>query len=597
MATTYLEQVVSEKKFQGNVVIRIAGNYFAFRNPDSGLSITSPFDRSLSSLVLNPTSIDPRRVSTTIASYSFKIVDKSNVLTALMEGDANPFMQKEVEVWLGRSGVDMPFSNYYKLPITRVSKVDHSDNGYSFTSSEETKRMDRAIYTAETALAVDILTNTTVIQMRDDISDFPESGFLKIEDEFISYSSKNDLTKQISGAIRGEYNSVPVKHESNSEVFHAEKIQGNPVDILLRILISGGGAGTYDTLQSGLGIDLNLIDIAEITALRDEFFLGQEYELVLYDIDSALKFLERELLMPCNLRFRYSRNSLISLAILDRAVFVEQQDVINEDSITKFPKWSVDGDKINNVIEVQWDFDEGSNLFRNRSVFRDEASIAEYGEQQSIKYSFKGIQADLDGQAIVEDFATNLLRRLSVPTPEVQINTHVDKSLQTIGDKTLLESRQIPSSNGTLNFGSEMEIISRSFNFITGDVQFKLAFTSFTGIRSCYLSPSSTIMGVLNQKTFTLPAGRGDLYSVSWVMRLFRNVPHDYTSDAPNKIASISGDTITMVDNFTTPLVPGEFKLKFADYDEVVETQKSYCFISEQAENFSDGKPTYRITY
>lgn len=596
MSTDYLTEVAAQKKYVGNVVILINGQYFAIRKPDSGLEIAKPFDRCIQSLVLNPTTIDLRRVTTTIASYSFKLVDKYNVITAIMQGDGAPIANAQVDIWLGRSDVDMDFSDYYKLPTTRVSKITHQDNSYNISSTEETDRMDRPIYAGKSATAVDILAATTIITMRDSLANFPSPGMVKLEDEFISYTGIDTPNNRFTGCVRGELGSTPADHEALSDALQVETLTDNPLNILLKLLISGGGGGSYDTLQSGLGISESLIDVSDIESLRDSLFDGDEFTLSFYSITSALKFIETELLTPNNLRFKTSRNSKISVAVLDKAVFVDATDLIDEDSITKYPQWTVDITKITNSLEIQWDYDEPTNQFRQRTVATNDDSIAAYGESTPLKFSFKGIKARLDGQTLVDDFTKHLLDRLSTPTPEIQMNTQIDKSLQNIGDKTLVESSQIPSANGTLNFASELEIVSRSINVTNGDVQFKLAFTSFTNIRSCYIAPSDSIASVISQKKITVGAGRGTYYSVGWKMRLWDSIGLAYEPDIINTINDVTGDTITFENDFVTTL-DADHKIKFADYDDVSDSQKRYCFISDGGANFADGKPTYKVTY
>jgi hypothetical protein len=500
-------------------------------------------------------------------------------------------------------GVDMPFSNYYKLPITKISKWDYSDGSYSFSATEESERMSRAIYDFKSALSVDILDATTTFSMRDSIADFPSSGFLKLDDEFVSYASKDLVLNRFEGVIRGELGSTPADHDANTDCVLVETVSGNPLDILLKILISGGGGGSYDVLQDGLGIDETLIDIAEIEELRDSLFVDQEIELSLYEIDSALRYIETELLMPFNLRFTYSISSKLTLAILDKAIFVEENDIINHDTITKAPKTTVDGSKVVNVIDIEWDYDEGTNRFNKRGpegggYYEDADSITQHGRQNALTFQFKGIKSDLDGQALVDDFAQRLLARLSQPTPEIEINTQVDKSLQTIGDKAYLVSNLIPTAQGDFNFASDLEIVSRSFNWSSGDVKFKLAYTSFTEIRSCFIAPSDLILTKTSQKILGLAAGRGDLYRVGWKMRLWDHDNQVFLSDPVNTIESIDGDTITFENNWTTPItVPGDYRLRFADYDDVADSQKRYCFVGINASNFDDGKQSYKVTY
>jgi hypothetical protein len=627
MTATYLNEVKSEKKYIGNVVLKVAEVYFAIREPDSGLSIQTPFNKSFMALTLNPTSIDPRKVTTTISSFSFKLLDKDGIVTSLVLGDAAQLIGQAVEIYLGRSNVGMDFADYFKLPTTYITKCDHSENAYNFNSSEQTERMAKPIYDTISALAVDILAATATWTMRDSITNFPTSGFLKCNDEFVSYTGLDLVNNRITGVVRGELNSIPAAHDANTDVLLAEAITDNPLNIILKLLISGGGGGTYDVLKSGLGISNTLIDIAEIEALRDDLFIGVQYTLVLYSVDSALKFIESELLMSNGLRFTNSINSKVTLAILDKARFVEEVDVINEDTIVKYPKWAIDGTKVTNQLEIQWDYKDGTNVFLARSTYSDADSIATYGAQKALKFVFKGVKASLDGQALVDDFAQRLLARLSTPTPTISINTQIDKSLQTVGDKAYLVSSKIPAIDGTLNFASDLEIISRSINQTSGDVQFTLAFTSFTNIRSAFIAPSDLITSKITQRKINVAEGRGSKYLVGWYMRLWDEVNQVYTSDPANKIIAIDiaskylvnedgdrlvaedgspfiteqdepEDSITFQDAWATSIsTPNNYRIRFVDYDGAIDSQKRYAFISDGGNDFADGKPSYKVTY
>ena len=598
----YIDEILTQKKFIGNVVLKTAGTYFCIRKPDSGLNILPEFVGTISSLILNPTQFDIRRVSTTIASYSFKLVDKKGVITALVDGDADVFIGQDVEIWIGRSkikdkdgnwiGEPMDFSQYFKLPVTKTKACDFSDRAYNFRSSEESDRMNRELFQTKTRLAVDIQDDTTTITV-EGTTDFPTSGYLKINDEFISYTGK--LGNNFTGCIRGELNSVPVAHDQLDDVFFVQVVEENPIDLVLRLLTSGGGGGAYDTLDDGLAIDENLIDVAEIEALRDEFFDGIEHRYALFQISNALKFIEDQIFASGNLRFSQSSNSKLTLVILDQAKFVTTPDVIDESSIVGQPKWSVDSEKVVNVVEVNWDYNPVTGKYGEVSRYTDEPSIAKYGQRTALKYNFQGIKADLDGQALVDAFAERLLLRLSVPSPEIQVTTHIDKSLKNLGDKTILQTRNIPGKGGVLTFANEIEIISRAINYQTFDVILKLQFTSFTLMRSAYIAPARVISAVVSQKKVTLGAGSGDLYEVGWKIRLWDEVGMTYAPDSLNEIVAIDGDDITFLNNWTTTLTPGNFRLKFPDYDDATDSQKRYCFISDGGLNFADGKKAYQI--
>lgn len=625
----YVDKVTTEKTFVPNIVIQIGVNYFAVRQPDSGLTIAAPYSSLVSSLVLNSATIDIRKVNTTIANYTFRLLDKNGIISALVLGTGASLIGQQVTIWIGRnrkrSTADAhDFSGYYQLPITRIKKIEHNDNTYLFSTAEDTNQIARAVYSATSALNGDILAGTTTIIMRDAIDDFPATGYLRIENEIVSYASKNNGTKTFSGVVRGESGTTAAAHEANVACYETEVVSGNPLDILLKILISGGGGGTYDVLKDGCGIDESLIDVAAIEATRDDLFPTTEMQLELSNQDSALRFLETEILQPLNLRFTYGTNAKLNLAVLDRAIFVPLSQSIDEDSILSYPKWTVDETKIINKIRIYWDWDEGSGAFLKFSEYTDAASISAYGLRNPLTFNFKGVKESLDGQDLVDEYARVLFARFSTPVAEVEFRTQINKSLQNIGDKVFIESSKIPSPLGGLTFASDMEIISRAINYQTHEVSFKFAFTSFTKLRSGFIAPSDLITYIASQKLVGIAAGRGTKYQVGFYMRLWNELTQSYESDPPNRIVEIDNSDaglllesgfdllaedgtpldyeqipnamIKFEDNFATTLTTNH-RLRFANYDDAAASQKRFAFISDNGNNFDDSKPTYKVTY
>lgn len=591
---TYASEVRANKNFVGNVVVRFLGEYFAIREPDSGLILKNRFKDILAGVVVNPTSVDPRRITSSITTHSISMVDKQRAITKLVGERGAALVGQEVEIWIGRSEVGMDFADYYPLAKTKIDKISLQDNRYTFSAVEETDRMQRPTFDTTTRLVGNIAAGTTTIVMKEDISDFPSSGFLMIDNEYMSYSSKNNGTKTFSGIARGEFGTTPEAHVIDSNVYLADRIQDNPINILLRLLTSGGGGGSYDDLDSGLAIDQTLIDISDIENLRDDVFAGKQMRLVLANIPNTLKFIEDEILVPNQLRFTLSANSKITLTVLDRARFVEFSDAVDNQAIVRSPTWNVDQNQIVNYLDLEWDFDEGLQLYRSRGIFTDDASISTYGKRP-LALKFKGVRANLSGDSLVQDFATSLLERLGEPSPVIDVETHISKSLLNVGDKTLFETTTVPTERGDLNFSDELEVLSRAINHVTGVVKFKLAFTSFTGIRSCYLAPSDSVVSVTSQKIIDIGAGRGAFWEAGFKVRLWNKTTREYESDPVNEIASISGDQITFVSDWATTLSTAH-KIKFPDYDDATSRQKRYCFISNQGLPFSDGLKTYSIT-
>lgn len=591
--TTYADALLNTHIIP-NVVIKLLGSYYSIRQPDSGLTIDSDKVGTVSAITINPTNIDPFRPSVTSSSYSFKLLDRANVLTKQFSSNLTLFQNENVEIYIGRCSANMDFSDYLKLPDTIVSKVSKQDSGYSFATQEYKERISNGSFSTATKLAGSIFAETSEIVLQD-ATNFPNSGYCRIEDEFFSYTGKTG--NHLTGCVRGEFTSVNIDHEVGTDVFKVDVIQGNPLDIVLKLLISSGGGGTYDVLNEGAGLDESLVDVAKFESLKTELFSTRTFLVRLYNLTDFKKFIEEEILFPCGLRFRTNNNGKIGLALVDRSVFEIDTPSITNDEISKEPLYEVDNTKITNFVRIYWDYSDPKNDFMKVSEFTDSDSIAEFGKTKVTEFRFKAIKDALSGSDMVQSFALLFLGRFAFPRPTVNVNTLLSVSNLLIGDKADLFTDRLPTSDGDLNFGSTLEIIERAINYQTGDCRVKLSFTSFTGLRQCFIAPSDTINTFDDQSTVNIGAGRGDNYRAGWIMRLYDNTARDYADSQENEIASIVDDQITFVDPWSTTLVNGQFRIMFADYDSVVEQQKKFCFISDAGNNFGDNKKTYTIGF
>lgn len=578
-----------EKKYVPNVIIRILGNYFSIRQPDSGLTVPSANTGLVSSLSLNPSTVDPFRPSVAINSNSFRLIDRGGVVTSLFNGNPELFQGELCEIWLGRVGVGMDFSEYLKVTDTYVTKVSRADGSYSFSTQEAKDRLNKDVYSEQNKLGASIIPATTTITLQSPPAN--TSGLIKINNEFISYSGVSG--NQITGCIRGEEGSTPSNHDLGDDVFFAEVVSGNPIDLLLKLLISPAGGGPYSVLQDGANLDQSLVDVAEFEALRDEYFLGQTYDFVLYQISNLKTFIEQEILSPAGIRLRANLNSKIGLGILNKPVINLDAPDLDDDQLTRRPAYSVDETKIVNHLNIQWGYDWPSEKFTKITTYNDAASVASFGDRKAINLNFKGVTT----QADVDEIAKNYFLRFAYPKPIIDTSAHMSASAWGLLEKPTLISDQIPTSAGDLNFIDSVEVLQKAINYQTGDVRFQLSCTQFTGLRVCFIAPSDTILTFSNQKTVIVGAGRGAQYRVGWKMRLYDNATRDWLADPINTIVGIAGDVITFENDWTTTLVNNAQKITFADYNSVTDQQKRFCFISDDGNNFTDGLPSYLISY
>lgn len=583
---------LTKSDFVPNIIIEFAGQRFSIRQPDSGLTILPEYNGLIQKIAVNPTSIDPLRPTSTINSSSFTLIDLKQEISKLFLNQNGFRMGQLVRVWLGRSFEAMDFSEYLELPQTNLKAFQKVEGSYNFSTNEKKDRLENGAFNIQSKLANDILINTTTITLQSVPANLPTVGFGKINDEYISWGgiSGNNLTS----CVRGEFNSIPVEHESSSDFFNIYDITPtNAIDLLAQILISGGGGGSFDVLPEGLGIDENLVDLVQFEEIKTAFFLTRNLSFRIGALSQVQKFLEDEIFAPLGVRLRTNNNGKIGLAVINRNIFSIDAPILNDSNITKAPTFSISEDKIQNRVRIFYNWSDGRNLFLDTYEQEDTDSITEYGLKPFVELRFKGVK----NLAFVEAIADLFLARFSTPRADINVEALNETSFLLVGDKTELISDKLPTTEGDLNFISTLEVLKKSYNPATGTVSYQLAFTSFSGLRQCFIAPSETIVNVIDQKTVVLPVGTGSHYREGWVMQLYDTNTRDFVPTERNVIESISGDTITFVNNWVTTLGAFNFKIKFAPFEEVIEQQKKFCFVSIDSSNFDDGTKPYQITF
>lgn len=553
--------------------------------------------KMIGNLTISPVLVDPRNAKTTIRSYNFSIVDKDLNFTKLFRNNESSFMGETVRIFLGRITGSFDFSDYYELPHTQLTQIGFAKETFNFKTQEAVNLMRFPIFNETAPLRFEMAdTFGLSVTATGDITGFPATGTLKIDDELMTYTAKNDTTGIFTLDARGALGSEAVTHSVGATIYKVVRLAGNPLTIFLQMMLTGTYVGNvYDVLPEGMGIAPSLIDIAEIEYMRDNSFSGIEFDFYLYGIQEFLKWAEEEIFLPCNIRLVMSSNGKISLKLLDDISFQESTKVLDSDSvIASSVNYSVTDQKVINVIEILYDYNPATGEFESKYTDFDQNSVDIYGERKTYSIPSKGIKTSLGGDAFSAILVRRLLARHSTATPEISLQAHFDKSLALPGEIIRL-NYNLPSSNGDRDFQNDLEIMQAGLDEGKGLVSFNLAFTAYTGLRNGYISPTDLIVSVVLQKIITVASGRGTQYRVGWKMRL--SLPATgQTADAVNEIADITGDTITFVDDFSTILTTA-YRVEFANYDEASEDQLRYAFASLGAADFADGKSPYLVSF
>lgn len=596
----------AKRDLEINVVVKVGELYFSTKQVDSGLVIL-PEHICVDEPRVSGTTVDIRQISTPVGTFSFQLQENNDepIITALIMQDPSQWLGKEIIAYAGFITGSFDFADYMEIARTNISGVTKLRNGYSITSRETTSLLDVEAFNLHDSSTVSILAASTTIDIRD-ASAWPDSGLIEIEGEFINYTSKLDNTLQ--GLVRAQLGSTAADHELGARVNLVTVVTAtNPIDFLLQAILSGDGdltnEPTYDVIPYGPKINPALVDITSFESIRDDFFPTEAHTYYIFNNDSLLKFLEDSVLSATNTRL-VTNSGKIYLSLLDQIDLNQEIPIIDENLIVGTPTWGLTMDKIVNVVEVFYDYNQATRKYETKEVFKDLDSIALYGEKKALALELIGVTTSLSGNAIATDRASRLLSRLSTARGKIDFTAILEASIYPVGTNVQLLHRYLPQQGGTLGFSDRLEIVSRDLDLKNGRVRVRLEFTSYTGIRIAFIAPSPKITAITDQKTFTV--NDASLLQAGYVMTLFKDGPLDvdnnptagsYLPDSPNVIESIVGNTVTMRDAFTSPLEVGLW-FKFADYDSASELQKArYAFVGQNSGFFNDGSKVYQIIF
>jgi len=578
-----------------NIVIKIGDEYFAKNQPDSGLIIPTE-NLIVDDPQIRGVNLDIRMVSTPIGGLTFKLKDELEYISKKIMADSNFFLEKKCQAFIGEVGKNQDFSTYTKVANTIIDSVTKIQNGYSIKSKEAVNLLSNPLFLIQDELAISITVAFTTITLQD-ASTFPNSGLIKLGNEFIEYTNKNGNV--LEGLTRAVIGSTLNNHSKGDSVYLVTPILNtNPMEMLLQIMLSKNGDLTnhnlYDVFSNGLGIDPNDIDITSFENLKDTSFLNDKMELYIYNEPNALKFVEKQILAATNTRL-ITKDGLISISELDQVNYNSSVIEINEDNIQGVPTWSISSNKIINAIRFKWDYNESNGQYEKNTLFEDADSIATFGRKQELLFLFKGIKSTLDGGTIIAKRAKKLLARLSTARGFVTIRGLYSTANINVGSMVLLNHRFLPKQGGGLGIYDQIELMSKSIDFKKGTTSLKLEYASFTGLRVPFIAPSPLIQSVIDQKTFTVPIG--DRFRKDYVLRLWDDINNTYLPDSDNIIEKVIGNTIYMKNNFTTPLTT-QIRIKMAEYNKCSNEQKNrYAFVGKNGGFFNDGSKTFSILF
>ncbi len=598
------EDEIVNNQFQLNVIVELGGQTYARFQPDSGITIPDE-NLILGAVNLQPLAVDLRNVKTTLPTNTFEILDRNGLITTRIGAADNQLLNEPAVIKVGFITGSFDFSDYKIFSSALTTKIIRRPNAYRF-SARENQTLTGLIFDSANELSADLSDSEQTQMFLIDVSNFadplvtgqPEK--VEIDEEIIIYTGLNSGANSLTGLTRGDLSSTAASHNTGAVVSRIDTIEGNPLELLLQIMISTPGNTTsnvYDVLSDGLAIDPLVIDISGIEQIAIDNFGasgggltaingGDQYEFIMVSIGSGLSFLELEILQATNTRF-IQINGQTSVTLLDQTEPGSAVGTINEDTIIGTPSWNLGTDKTVNKIIVEWNWVEGLKRYTRTSVFEDTESQETFDVVKSLTLRFKGIQAALNGANIVQNRAGRLLLRLASAQTQITARTLFDASAFQIGDELNVVHRYLPDEGGTLGMNDVLEVISRGIDLNTGEVTFGLSYTSFFGLRIGVIAPSPPIDAVINLSTFEV-ADASNCYAVDFCIII---------NGEQRIITDVTGDQITVDSDFSS-LTVGDI-VKFCDYDNQSAGQKAQfaSICEDEGTGFpSDGSACFQIT-
>jgi hypothetical protein len=245
-------------------------------------------------------------------------------------------------------------------------------------------------------------------------------------------------------------------HQAGSAVDNYVLFQGNPIDIILQILMSSGdgnnfsGTGTnYDVfpLGQGIGIPYTSVNISNIV----NNVRGQISNMTFYgyftDQVKGLKFIQENILPMC-LCFLYTNvNGNVDMNIpypagsLD-AITLDQTNIVDN---PQFKANIQTGGYFYNDVDVSYDYQPVGDYYLSENVTIDGVSLTGYREDSKLTLSSKMITTFFNGLAAVLRMQSIYLSFFKNPPPVITCKTFDAMTLLNPGSLVYLNHPNVPN--------------------------------------------------------------------------------------------------------------------------------------------------------
>ena len=444
--------------------------------------------------------------TSTISGINFTLQDRDGEITKMV--NTYPMKNRVVTLYGGYAGI--PEAQFIKLFRGVLGNITTSQDGtgWVFTVQDFQRLVKTTGFSATTTTLSAITEDDLILTIQSAPTTsypwFPPQtvsgfrgpvNFMKIDDEIVGYNS-------IAPSSTGDYNTVTLyarglmgttknKHDVGATVTNAIMLDGNPIDIMLWLLLSingDGSNGPYDVFPNGQGAEVpqDFIAVSEIEKQRDRFLSGSRFQFLITDVEDIKHLIEEEILKIVNGYPIVKNDGRLSIKLYSPAFPVDVISNFTDDNIIGIPTLDMrlqSNSGFINVVDFKYDYDVVGDTYYSDKIIVDGDSVTESEENASLQIQSRGLRGGMvfEGETLVQRFANMVFNRYGKGCPNITLSTLYSESLCEVGDAVTLKSSYIPNSFQRVMNGDPIicEIVNKTIDYVGGKVNFTLRATGF----------------------------------------------------------------------------------------------------------------------
>jgi hypothetical protein len=282
---------------------------------------------------------------------------------------------------------------------------------------------------------------------------------------------------------------VDSTHQASTAVDNFVLFQGNPITIMLQIILSTGdgtnhavGATNYDAFPAqngggqGVGVPYSLVNISNFETLRNKYFSWMYFSQYLTDAVQAIQFFEDEFNRQiCGWLFE-NLSGQVDFACFYVAQGTNDAIQIDDTNMVGKPQFNGNlqtGQTFTNEVFFQYDYSTGLDQYLSQLVVDQTDSQQKYEELSQLEIDSKMISSYYGGYQTALRSASIFNSLFSVPPPLITLNLLYGAHLLQPGMICYLQSKYLPNYKaGTRGGASQLCIcINAQPDYSTGKVQ------------------------------------------------------------------------------------------------------------------------------